>query len=167
MIAPARWQQVRALFHRALELPPDERSGFVRQESAGDEEICREVESLLAAYAGAEGFLDSPRFTQQYDGQPSPPSFRFAAGTRLGSFEILGSLGAGGMGEVYRARDTRLDRTVALKVLAPDLAADPRSRERFEREARVISRLTHPHICTLYDIGSAEIDGRPVQFLVM
>ena len=74
-------------------------------------------------------------------------------GTRLGAFEILGLLGAGGMGEVYRARDTRLDREVAIKVLSRDLADDPGGRERFEREARAISRLTHPHICTLYDVG--------------
>ncbi len=91
----------------------------------------------------------------------------FSAGTRLGSFEILGPLGSGGMGEVYQARDTRLDRAVAIKVLSPDLANDPGSRDRFDREARVISKLTHPHICTLYDVGSASVDGQQVQFLVM
>lgn len=68
-----------------------------------------------------------------------------AAGTRLGPYEVLGSLGAGGMGEVYRARDTRLDRTVAIKVLPASLAADPTFRERFEREARSLSALSHPH----------------------
>ena len=73
--------------------------------------------------------------------------------TRLGHFEIETLLGAGGMGEVYRARDTRLDRTIAVKVLAPELAADPAFRARFEREAKAISALTHPHICRLYDIG--------------
>jgi Tol biopolymer transport system component/tRNA A-37 threonylcarbamoyl transferase component Bud32 len=78
-----------------------------------------------------------------------------APGTRLGSYEIIAPLGAGGMGEVYKARDTRLDRTVALKVLAQSLADDPQFRDRFEREARAISQLTHPHICTLYDIGQA------------
>lgn len=75
------------------------------------------------------------------------------AGTRLGAYEILSPLGAGGMGEVYRARDTRLDRTVAIKVLPPDLAADPMRRQRFEREARAIAALNHPHICVLHDIG--------------
>jgi serine/threonine protein kinase len=74
-----------------------------------------------------------------------------SAGTRLGPYEILAALGAGGMGEVYRARDTRLDRTVAIKVLPSQLASDPQFRERFDREARAISRLDHPHICTLYD----------------
>jgi serine/threonine protein kinase len=84
-------------------------------------------------------------------------------GTRLGPYEILSALGAGGMGEVYKARDTRLDRTVAIKVLPAQFAADPEFRERFEREAKAISQLTHPHICTLYDVGSQ--DG--TDFLVM
>ena len=74
-------------------------------------------------------------------------------GARLGPYEVLSALGAGGMGEVYKARDARLDRTVAIKVLSEALAADPQFRERFDREARAISRLTHPHICTLYDVG--------------
>ena len=77
------------------------------------------------------------------------------AGTRLGPYEIVGALGSGGMGEVYKARDTRLDRTVAIKVLPPALATDPEFRERFDREARVISSLSHPHICPLYDVGQA------------
>src|SRR6266498_5257687 len=74
-------------------------------------------------------------------------------GSRLGPYEILAPLGAGGMGEVYRARDTRLDRTVAVKVLAERLTLSPESRQRFEREAKTISQLSHPHICALYDVG--------------
>ena len=74
-------------------------------------------------------------------------------GTRLGPYEILAPLGAGGMGEVYRAKDTRLDRTVAIKVLPAHLADNPMSRERLDREARAISSLNHPHICILHDIG--------------
>src|SRR5713226_8170353 len=85
------------------------------------------------------------------------------AGTRLGPYEILSAIGAGGMGEVYRARDTRLDRIVAIKVLPAHLADKPELRERFEREARTIASLNHPHICTLYDIGRQ--DG--TDFLVM
>src|SRR5438093_1459244 len=85
------------------------------------------------------------------------------AGTKLGPYEILGPIGAGGMGEVYRARDTRLDRTVAIKVLPEHLADDPDSRQRFEREARAVSSLNHPHICVLHDIGRQ--DG--IDFLVM
>src|SRR3977135_1913677 len=86
-----------------------------------------------------------------------------SAGTRLGPYEIQSALGAGGMGEVYRARDTRLDRIVAGKIPPGAPAADSEVRERFDREARAISQLTHPHICTLYDVG--EHDG--TAFLVM
>ena len=86
-----------------------------------------------------------------------------SAGTKLGPYEIQAPLGAGGMGEVYRARDTRLERTVAVKVLPDHLSCDPESRQRFEREARTISSLNHPHICALYDIGTQ--DG--IDFLVM
>lgn len=92
-------------------------------------------------------------------------------GARLGPFEIQSALGAGGMGEkVYRARDTRLDRTVAIKVLPESLAGDPRFRERFDREARIIASLDHPHICMLYDVGeqdAATPSGPAVAFLVM
>src|SRR5262245_15206712 len=84
-------------------------------------------------------------------------------GARLGSFEIVGPLGAGAMGAVYKARDTRLDRFVAIKVLSADLAASPDARERFEREARTISQLSHPHICALFDVGQQG----GVEFLVM
>lgn len=84
-------------------------------------------------------------------------------GTRLGPYEILATLGAGGMGEVYRARDTRLDRTVAIKVLPADVASDPDVRARFEREARAIAALEHPHICAIYDVGEAD----QTRFLVM
>ena len=84
-------------------------------------------------------------------------------GRRLGPYQIDAPLGAGGMGEVYRARDTRLDRTVAIKVLPEHVAADPDLKQRFEREARTVAALNHPHICTLHDIGSQ--DG--IDFLVM
>jgi eukaryotic-like serine/threonine-protein kinase len=76
-----------------------------------------------------------------------------SAGTRLGPYEILAPLGAGGMGEVYRARDPRLDRVVAIKVLPPHLSTSAEARQRFEREAKTISQLSHPHICALYDVG--------------
>ena len=79
-----------------------------------------------------------------------------APGTRLGPYEIAGPLGAGGMGEVYKARDTRLDRIVAIKILAASLAGDSQFRERFEREARSISALHHPNIRTLFDVGEHE-----------
>ena len=76
-----------------------------------------------------------------------------STGTRLGPYEIQTALGAGGMGEVYKARDTRLDRSVAIKVLASAVASDPTLRARFEREARAVAALDHPHICGIYDVG--------------
>jgi len=85
------------------------------------------------------------------------------SGTRIGPYEIVSMLGAGGMGEVYKARDTRLDRSVAIKILPELLAGDPQFRERFDREARAISQLTHPHICTLHDVG----EQQGTAFLVM
>src|SRR5271169_3071626 len=86
-----------------------------------------------------------------------------APATRLGPYEIVGPLGAGGMGEVYRARDTRLERTVAIKILPAQLSNDPIRKQRFEREAKTISSLNHPHICVLHDVGSQ--DG--IDYLVM
>src|SRR5512132_621689 len=86
-----------------------------------------------------------------------------APGSRLGPYEVLSALGAGGMGEVWKARDTRLERMVAIKVLPERLSSSPEVRQRFEREARTISALSHPHICALYDVGSQ--DG--VEYLVM
>src|SRR6202034_3368708 len=85
------------------------------------------------------------------------------AGTRFGPYEVQSPIGAGGMGEVYRARDTRLDRTVAVKILPTHLSDNPEAKQRFEREARTISSLNHPHICTLHDVGSQ--DG--TSYLVM
>src|SRR5271169_1707776 len=84
-------------------------------------------------------------------------------GTKLGPYEVIGPLGAGGMGEVYRARDTRLERTVAIKILPAQLSADPIRKQRFEREAKAISGLNHPNICMLHDVGSQ--DG--IVYLVM
>jgi serine/threonine protein kinase len=92
-----------------------------------------------------------------------PAGMPLTPGMRLGPYEILAAIGAGGMGEVYRARDTRLDRLVAIKVLPVHLASDPALRARFEREARAVSSLNHPHICSLYDIGHQ--DG--IDFLVL
>src|SRR5580700_7717024 len=86
-----------------------------------------------------------------------------ATGTRLGPYEITAPIGAGGMGEVFRARDTRLDRTVAIKILNQGIADTPEVRQRFDREARAVSSLNHPHVCALYDVGHH--DG--IDYLVM
>ena len=88
---------------------------------------------------------------------------RLASGTRVGPYEIGSHIGAGGMGDVYKARDTRLDRTVAIKILSTELSGDPSAKQRLEREARTVAALSHPHICPLFDIGCQ--DG--TDFLVM
>src|SRR3954464_987132 len=88
-----------------------------------------------------------------------------APGAKLGPYEVISPIGAGGMGEVYRARDTRLDRSVAIKIVSGDLTANPELRQRFEREARALSSLSHPHICALYDIGQLDANGS--DYLVM
>src|ERR1700733_11995336 len=93
----------------------------------------------------------------------NPRPMALVSGTKLGPHEIVAPLGAGGMGEVYRARDARLGRDVAIKILPQHLSSNPQLRERFDREARAISSLNHPRICTLYDVGHQ--DG--VDFLVM
>jgi serine/threonine-protein kinase len=175
---PADWEILRALFEGALERPERERAAFLDEHTGGDEGLRREVESLLNAHVAAGRFLEEPALGKPSapggsngDGVaagPSPPvGGRLAPGAHLGPFAILERLGAGGMGEVYRARDTRLDRFVAIKVLAAELDVLPPSRERFEREVRAISRLSHPHICTVHDIGVAEVDGQELRFLVM
>src|ERR1700751_109408 len=90
----------------------------------------------------------------------------FATGTRLGPYEIESALGAGGMGEVYRARDTRLDRSIAIKILPTHLSSNPEAKQRFDREARAVSSLNHPNICTLHDVGHQDgIDYLVMEFL--
>ncbi len=127
--------------------------------------------SITPEGSHCEGPIEGRRTKQSFaDEHPSPvitedgtKAMDLTNGTKLGPYEILAPLGAGGMGEVYRARDTRLEREVAVKVLPADLAANPDFKQRFEREAKTISSLSHPHICALYDVGHE--DG--VDFLVM
>ena len=134
----------------ALSKAPSERKAFLDEACANDPSLRLEVESLLAA----EPHSDAIFRTSPWDALPLPLG-PLPAGTRLGPYEILAAAGAGGMGEVYSARDTRLGRTVALKILAQDFSANAERRRRFEQEARAASALNHPHICALYDIGEA------------
>jgi TolB-like protein len=142
------WARVKAVFLAAVDQPDSERVAFLDAACAGDPALRREVEELLASDRVAGSFCERPAASLIGDPEPLPP------GTRLGHYTIETLIGAGGMGEVYRARDSRLGRAVALKVLPEMVRGDPDRRRRFEREARAISSLTHPHICTLYDIGA-------------
>jgi eukaryotic-like serine/threonine-protein kinase len=159
------WEDVFAVFDAAVATSGVERDALLARECGDNAGLRGKVESLLAAHQDAEGFLSGglPRITQASGGLSSRVSRILEPGTRIGVFEVERFAGAGGMGEVYRARDTRLDRHVALKILSADGAADPRRRARFAYEARAIARLSHPHICALHDLGHH--DG--VDFLVM
>ena len=162
MTAPGDWERAKQLFHEALDLAPDARVAFVKAR-AGDPHVLQEVMSLLHTYPAAAGFLSTPPDSAQVRSVVA----RLQAGDELGPFRITSLIGVGGMGEVYRAWDTRLDRQVAIKVLPQISAVDGAGRERFEAEARAISRLTHPRISTLYDVGSASVGSASVPYLVM
>ncbi|RPJ85537.1 MAG: serine/threonine-protein kinase [Acidobacteria bacterium] len=146
--------RVEALCLEALSKDQAERAAFLDNACGEDADLRREVESLLAGCSKEGAFLATPVWG---------PVMPLSPGTRLGPYEILSLIGEGGMGQVYRARDARLDRTVALKILPPSLAADPERRARFDREAKAIASLNHPNICTLHDIGA----GDGPTFLVM
>ena len=143
-----RWEIIAKLYHSASELEPARRSVFLEEHCRGDEGLRREVESLLNQDISQDGLLERVAEHAAVSGRRLPP------GARLGPYQILAPLGAGGMGEVHRANDTRLDRQVAIKVLAEHLAQDPQALARFEREAKAVAALSHPNILALFDIGS-------------
>ena len=140
---PERLSQVEELYHAARERPPEDRAELLAQV---EPELRREVESLLAQ--DGESVLDRPAIEVAANLLEDSSAERLAVGAPLGPYKIESSIGAGGMGEVYKARDTRLGRAVAIKVSSHQFNT------RFEREARAISALNHPHICTLHDIGT-------------
>ena len=143
-MTPERWRQITEIFHAARGRDAVQRDTFLTAACAADPALRLEVESLIAADDQAGRFGDTPISVD------APP---LAPGTSLGPYRIDRLLGRGGMGEVYTAYDTRLDRTVAVKVLASHGNADRPSRERFRREARAVAGLNHPNICTLHDVG--------------
>ena len=154
---PAAWPRVREIFEAALPLPAEARRTYVTVTCGADRALADRVENLLAAHEHATGYLEDPAPLIELMTSPH------LEGARIGPYELLSRIGAGGMGEVYKARDTRLDRTVAVKVISSIDARDSQARERFGREARAVASLNHPHICALYDIGSVD----DVDFLVM
>jgi Tol biopolymer transport system component len=146
-MTPERWSQVKAIFDAAVERAPAARAELIRQRCGSDQELRREVESLLASDGETGSRLDSPL-------KPVAAGRSKAAGTRVGPYEILGLIGAGGMGEVYKARDARLDRAVAIKILPESFASDADRLRRFEIEAKAAGALNHPNILVVHDVGS-------------
>jgi len=151
---PERWQQIKGLLQSALKHEARERAAFLDQACA-DPALRVEVESLIASHEQAEGFIESPAFEVMADSLAENES---VIGRSLGTYEVIARLGAGGMGEVYLAEDTRLGRKVALKMLPASLTTEDERVRRFQQEARAASALNHPNIITIYEIR--EMDSR-------
>jgi serine/threonine protein kinase len=162
---------VEQLYHDALARDEGERATFLRHATDGDEALRREVESLLAYASDAHAFMDAPAIEVVAALIESEQMDEPLMGRRLGPYEIRSRLGAGGMGEVYRAHDTKLGRDVALKVLPRELADNPERRTWLLREARAAASLNHPNVCTIHEVGEADgkvyiamevIEGKPL-----
>jgi len=155
----ARWERIEEIFNQAVELPAAERAQFLDGACEGNEELRREVESLLSHDDPSDPFLGAAV-------AEAALTRKLPHGQMVGPYRVTGILGEGGMGVVYKAQDTRLDRTVALKFVKTGFS------ERFQREAKAVSALKHPHIATLYDIGMHEgapylvlehVEGKPLK----
>ena len=161
-MTPERWQQVDQLFQAALEREPEERAAFISEACGSDDSLRREVEALLASDGQAGSLIEAPAYAVAAP-LIAGDDAQLLVGKSIGHFQIISLVGKGGMGEVYRARDTKLDRTVALKILPEELSVDADRMRRFVREAKAASALNHSNVAHIYEIG--ESDG--VSFIAM
>ena len=173
-MTPERWQKVEAMLQDALDRSPQERASFLDQAFSDDVELRNETASLIAAHDDAGDFIEQPALVQDARiilGQQLGNNI----GREIGAYRIVACLGAGGMGEVYLAEDSRLDRRVALKLLPAYFASNDERLARFQREARTASALNHPNILTIHEVGEADgvrfiatefIDGETIQELI-
>jgi serine/threonine protein kinase/tetratricopeptide (TPR) repeat protein len=159
-----KWDRVSELCHSALALDQSKRQSFLDTECAGDVELRNEIESRILQESTPSGFMNTAGLGNALKASAAEAleqpflqaTTKLTEGSRLGPYEILGPLGEGGMGQVYRARDVRVGREVAVKVLSSNISSDLQALQRFEREAHAIAQLSHPNICTLFDLGVQE-----------
>jgi Tol biopolymer transport system component len=160
-MTPERWRTIEALYHAAAERASGDRAAFLAEACSGDDELRQQVTRLLDEHLVEDGFAEGPSLAGAaalfVDAVPS------LTGHLLGGYHIHELLGRGGMGEVYRARDSRLGRDVAVKILPPAFTSDPQRLARFEREARMLAALNHPNICAIYGIE----ESGPLRYLIL
>ncbi|MEP7310397.1 MAG: serine/threonine-protein kinase, partial [Acidobacteriota bacterium] len=161
-MTPDRWKRIEELYHAARTWPQGDRAAFLSEACRDDEALQRDVESLLNESVSDDGFLGGPAGVMAarsaMDVAPA-----VMTGRSIGGYHLQMLLGAGGMGEVYRSRDVKLERDVAVKILPRAFTSDPDRLARFEREARMLAALNHPNICAIY--GLEEADG--LRFLIL
>src|SRR6266704_5424084 len=161
-MTPERWRRIEEVYHAALDRQEQERDGFLSAACGGDEGLRNQVASLLRHQGAGANLVDRPVWEASEDflaesggdRTSSAPMRLPAAGMQLGPYCLLERIGAGVMGVVYRARDPRLHRDVAIKVLPERLSSEPRALARFEREARAVAALSHPNILAIFDVGN-------------